>query len=90
MGGKTFSSGNVKLQYNNNEIKCSVCSSNNYEEVIGSINKSKVRTGIRNMFLGSESGDIDNTSVITYFCSNCGFCVMVRNNGSNKITATKI
>jgi hypothetical protein len=89
-GGKTTSDGNVKLSYNNNELKCAICRTNNYEEVIGSISKSKVRTVVRNFFLGSDTGDIDNTSVITYFCNNCGFCRMIRNVDPIKITATKI
>jgi len=90
-GGKSFSEGNVKLQYKNKDIKCSLCGENNYEEVIGSINKSKVRTGVRNFIFGSDSGDIDNTSVITYFCNTCGFCLMIRNKDyTDKITVTKV
>jgi hypothetical protein len=89
-GGKTTSDGNVKLSYNGNELKCTICGTNNYEEVIGSINKSKARTIIRNFLLGSETGDVDNTSVITYFCNTCGLCKMIRNKDPLQIIAAKI
>jgi len=85
-GGKTTSDGNVPLFYNGKPIPCTICGANNYEEVIGTINKSKARTIVRNFFFGSDTGEIDNTSIITYFCNTCGYCVMIRNKDQLLIT----
>ena len=91
--GKTTSDGNVKLQYNNNntltDVKCQNCFSNNYDEVIGSLGKSKARTIVGDIFFGDDMKNIDNTSIISYFCNTCGLCKMIRNKDL-KITATKI
>ena len=43
-GGQMFSSGNnVKLSYKGKDVKCTICSNNDYEEVTSTINKSKVK-----------------------------------------------
>lgn len=88
-GGKTFSDGMVSLSYNGEPVLCDICKQNNYEETIGTIDKSKVRTAIRDFFLGSESGNIDNTSVIQYFCNTCGLCKIIRNKDPLVVKATK-
>ena len=50
-GGKTFSSSvPVKLGFNGNEIKCEVCGNNNYTETTGAFDKSKIRSGLGQMF----------------------------------------
>ena len=91
--GKTTSDGNVKLQYNDNniltDVKCQNCSSNNYDEVIGTLGKSKARTIIGDIFLGNDAKNIDNTSIISYFCNICGLCKMIRNKDI-KILAIKM
>ena len=91
--GKTTSDGNVKLQYNNNnaitDVKCQNCSSNNYDEVIGTLNKSKARAALGDFFFGNDVQNIDNTSIISYFCNTCGLCKMIRNKDI-KIFAIKI
>ena len=45
-------------------------SSNNYNEVIGTLGKSKIRTMAGDLIFGDSNKDIDNTSIIAYFCSN--------------------
>lgn len=79
-----------KRQSNGQAIICDICKQNNYNEVIGTIDKSKARTVIRDFFLGSESGNIDNTSIIQYFCNICGYCKIIRNKDPLVITATKL
>lgn len=79
-GGKTFASSNhVKITYENSPIVCDVCKHDTYNEVISSLNKSKVRSGLGQMFLGDAAEILDTTSVIVYVCKNCGNCRMVRN-----------
>ena len=78
-GGKTFgSNGPVKLNYNSKEITCDICGSNNYKETIGTLDKSKVRSGVGQFFFGDAAGVLDNTSVIIYTCNTCGLCKMIR------------
>ena len=89
-GGQTFSRGNVKLMYNTTEVKCTNCSSNNYNEVIGTLGKSKIRTMAGDLIFGDSNKDIDNTSIIAYFCSTCGLCQIIRNDTKLKIIATPI
>jgi hypothetical protein len=90
IGGQTFSRGNVKLLYGSKDVKCTNCSSNNYNEVIGTLGKSKIRTMAGDLIFGDSNKDIDNTSIIAYFCSTCGICQIIRNDTKLKITATKI
>ena len=90
-GGKTFSSSQpVKLNYNGKDILCEVCSSNNYTETTGTIDKSKVRQGVGNFFFGEAADIIDNTSVIVYTCNTCGLCKIIRNKDPILITAQQI
>jgi hypothetical protein len=87
-GGKTFSSSvPVQLTYNNKEVICDVCSSNNYKEFTGSIDKSKVRQGFGQMFFGETADVLDNTSVIIYICNTCGMCKIIRNRDPLQIIA---
>ena len=79
-GGKTLSSGRpVKLNYNGKDIVCDVCGSNNYTENTGAFNKSKVRSGVGQIFLGEAAEILDTTSVIIYTCNTCGLCKIIRN-----------
>jgi hypothetical protein len=79
-GGKTFSSDKpVKLNYNNKQILCDVCQSNNYTETTGAFGKSKVRTGVNSVFFGEAAEILDTTSVIIYTCNTCGLCKIIRN-----------
>ena len=88
-GGKTFASNKpVSLKYNGNDVKCSVCGTNNYTEVIGTIDKSKVRSGFGQFFFGETAEILDNTSIILYTCNTCGMCQIIRNLDSvNRIIA---
>ena len=69
----------VSLSYNGTDVNCDVCSSNNYLTIQSSIDKSKLRTVVRDMFFGENSGELDNTSVIMYVCNICGNCRITRN-----------
>ena len=92
IGGKTFSSNKpVKLNYNEKEINCEVCNSNNYTENTGTISKSKVRQGVGNVFFGEAAEILDNTSIIIYtILHNCGLCRIVRNKDPVLINAKEI
>jgi hypothetical protein len=90
-GGKTFSSNNpVNLYYNNEQIFCYVCGHNTYSETIGTINKSKARSGATQFFFGDVADVLDNTSIILYNCNHCGFCKMVRNKDPLMIIASDV
>lgn len=85
-GGKTFSeSSPVNIFFNNQSIVCYVCGHDRYTETVGTINKSKVRSGVGQVFFGDIADVIDNTSIIMYACINCGCCKMVRNSDSLQI-----
>jgi len=79
-GGKTLSSSRpVKLNYNGKDVVCDVCGSNHYTENTGAFSKSKVRSGVGQIFLGEAAEILDTTSVIIYTCNTCGLCKIVRN-----------
>jgi ssDNA-binding Zn-finger/Zn-ribbon topoisomerase 1 len=79
-GGKAFaSSSHVKLSYHDKDIVCEICRSNNYTENTGAFGKSKVRSGIGQLFLGDAADVLDTTSVIIYTCNTCGLCRIIRN-----------
>jgi len=88
VGGLTIGRGNVPLYYNNNELFCDVCKTNNYEEIPSAIDKSKFREVLTSMFFGNNTQTIDNTSVIMYVCNTCGNCRIIRNKDPLKITIT--
>ena len=90
-GGKTFSSNNpVNLHYINNPIVCYVCGHNTYSETVGTINKSKARSGVGQFIFGDLADVIDNTSIILYTCNQCGMCKMVRNREPHMIIASDV
>ncbi len=85
-GGKTFASSTpVSLSYNNMSVICALCRQNNYTENIGTLGKSKVRTGLGSFFFGEAAEVLDTTSIITYFCNTCGLSKTIRNNDNIKI-----
>ena len=91
VGGKTLSSSEpVKLTYEQRDINCEICGSNNYTENTGTLNKSKVRSGLGHMFFGDIADVVDNTSVIIYTCNKCSYCRMVRNLDKRLVIANKI
>jgi len=90
-GGKTFANNqNVKLSYNDSEITCEICKSNNYNETIGAFDKSKVRSGIGQLVFGEAAEILDTTSVIIYTCNTCGLCKVIRNKDPIVIKTTDI
>jgi hypothetical protein len=87
-GGKTFASNKpVQLFYNENEVVCDVCKKNNYKETTGALDKSKVRSGIGQLFFGDAAEILDTTSVIIYTCTTCGLCKIIRNKDPIRIIA---
>ena len=90
-GGKTFSSSvPVKLGFNGNDIKCEICGNNNYTETTGAFDKSKIRSGLGQMFFGDAADVLDTTSVIIYTCNGCGMCKIIRNIGPIRIIAQPV
>ena len=90
-GGKTFASNKmVQLFYNNASIGCEVCKENNYKETIGTIDKSKVRSGVGQFFFGDAAEILDNTSIIIYTCNTCGLCKIIRNKDPIRIVAKEV
>jgi ssDNA-binding Zn-finger/Zn-ribbon topoisomerase 1 len=80
LAGKLYgTSGNVKLTYNDKSVLCEVCNENNYKEKTGSFGKSKVRSGIGEVFFGDVAEVLDTTSIIIYICNQCGLCKVIRN-----------
>lgn len=87
-GGKAISSSvAVKLKYKEKEVVCDVCGSDNYTENTGAFGKSKLRSGVGQIFLGEAAEILDTTSVIIYTCNTCGLCKIVRNKNPIMITS---
>jgi ssDNA-binding Zn-finger/Zn-ribbon topoisomerase 1 len=87
-GGKSISSSvAVKLKYKEKEVVCDVCGSNHYTENTGAFGKSKLRSGVGQIFLGEAAEILDTTSVIIYTCNTCGLCKIVRNKNPIMITS---
>jgi ssDNA-binding Zn-finger/Zn-ribbon topoisomerase 1 len=87
-GGKAISTSTpVKLKYKEKEVVCDVCGSNHYTENTGAFGKSKLRSGVGQIFLGEAAEILDTTSVIIYTCNTCGLCKIIRNKEPIMITA---
>ena len=87
-GGKPFSSSTpVSLTYNNMSVICALCRQNNYTENVGTLGKSKMRTGLGSFFFGEVAEVLDTTSIITYFCNNCGLSKTIRNSDNIRIVS---
>jgi hypothetical protein len=87
-GGKTFASNkSVKLTYLGKSLPCEICQNETYEEIIGTLDKSKVRSGVGQLFFGDMAGIVDSTSVLIYVCKTCGYCRIIRNKDPIKIIA---
>jgi hypothetical protein len=87
-GGKTFASSTpVSLTYNGMSVICALCRQNNYTENVGTLGKSKARTGLGSFFFGEVAEVLDTTSIITYFCNNCGLSKTIRNNDNIRIVS---
>ena len=87
-GGKTFASSTpVSLSYKGEAVKCDLCGYNHYTENIGTLGKSKMRSGVTSFFFGEVGEVLDTTSIITYFCNKCGLSKTIRNNDDIKIVS---
>lgn len=90
-GGKTFEAGGpVSLYFANQTVKCILCGQNNFTESIGTLGKSKVRQGFGSFLFGEAAEVLDTTSIITYFCNNCGLSKMIRNNDNLRILTSPV
>ena len=95
-GGKPFATDvPVKLVIRNNEgkmfdVPCDVCKNNNYTETIGTIGKSKLRSGFGQVMFGDAADILDTTSVILYFCNFCGNCRTIRNKDPLRIVTLPV
>ena len=88
VGGKSYASSTpVSLTYNGMSVICALCRQNNYTENVGTLGKSKMRTGIGSFFFGEAAEILDTTSIITYFCNNCGLSKTIRNNDNIRIVS---
>lgn len=87
-GGKSYASSTpVSLTYNGMSVICALCRQNNYTENVGTLGKSKMRSGIGSFFFGDAAEVLDTTSIITYFCNNCGLSKTIRNNENIRIVS---
>ena len=87
-GGKSYASSTpVSLTYNGMSVICALCRQNNYTENVGTLGKSKMRTGLGSFFFGEAAEVLDTTSIITYFCNNCGLSKTIRNNDNIRIVS---
>jgi transcription elongation factor Elf1 len=87
-GGKSYASSTpVSLTYNGMSVICALCRQNNYTENVGTLGKSKMRSGIGSFLFGDAAEVLDTTSIITYFCNNCGLSKTIRNNENIRIVS---
>lgn len=84
-GENMGSSTPVSLIYNGQSVPCDLCRQNIYTENIGTLGKSKVRSGLSSFFFGEVGEVLDTTSIITYFCNTCGLSKTIRNNDNIQI-----
>jgi len=90
-GGKTWASSTpVSLTYNGQSVPCDLCRQNLYTENIGTLGKSKVRSGLSSFFFGEVGEVLDTTSIITYFCNTCGLSKIIRNNDNIQINSGEV
>jgi len=75
----------VNLFYESKQVLCNICNHNVYEEITGTLGKSKVRAGVGDFFFGSIAGVVDSTSIITYVCKRCGNCKIIRNSSDRLV-----
>ena len=68
-------------------VICALCRQNNYTENVGTLGKSKARTGLGSFFFGEVAEVLDTTSIITYFCNTCGLSKTIRNNDNIRIVS---
>lgn len=59
-------------------IRCNVCGNNDYIERLGTLGKSKENQVIMAFLTGDTFDDINNISIISYFCRICGMAKIIR------------
>ena len=80
----------VPLSYNGKLILCEICNHKYYEEISGTLGKSKLRSTAGQFIFGDYAGTIDNTSLLLYVCKQCGYCRIVRDNKGTMITTNDV
>ena len=90
-GGKQFKHRRVGLYFTEPttnkifQINCEICRNNDYIERPSTLGKSKENQVIVDILVGDTFDDINNISIITYFCRICGMAKIVRNDKNNYI-----
>lgn len=82
-GGKKYKHRRVGLfcKPSNTELPiiCNVCGANDYIERHTTLGKSKGNQALANIFIGDTIlEDMNNVTIISYFCFKCGMCKIVR------------
>jgi len=62
---------------NGSDVKCALCAGNIFLRRPGTIGKS-ITGDIASEFILGDSKDLLDTSIICYFCNNCGNAIVVR------------
>lgn len=75
----------VSLVYNGQSVPCDACKQNSYIENYGALGKAKGRAALTSLFFGDLGQSIDTTSIIAYFCNNCGLAKIVRDLDYRKV-----
>jgi len=78
VGGLFGDNNLVKLSYKNKEIKCFVCGNSDFQKRNSTINKSKTNQAIFNLFGSREDSSLNDISLYSYFCNECGYAFIVR------------
>jgi len=77
VGGLIADNNLVKLSYNNNPIKCFICGSSDFQKRNSTMNKSKTNQVLFSFFV-SDNSSINDISLYSYFCNECGYAFIVR------------
>jgi hypothetical protein len=82
---KLFLSDNNLVYLMNGEIllTCPICNHDKFQLRLGTLGKSKLSTVTNDILFGHTSHDMLDISINTYFCDNCGYGIMVRNQKFN-------
>lgn len=80
----------VPLNYDGKLIFCEICNHKYYEEIYGTLGKSKTRSTVGQFIFGDIAGTIDNTSLVLYVCKKCGYCRIIRDKKGTLITTADV
>jgi hypothetical protein len=78
VGGILGDNNLAKLYYKNKQINCFVCGNGDFQKRNSTMNKSKTNQAIFNLFGSSEASSVNDISLYSYFCNECGYAFIVR------------